>query len=58
MDTNPTEMKTLVGLLILQGIVKKPENGMHLSSLTTAETWRESTGMMANCKAKSWLENV
>jgi len=28
MDTNLTEMKTLIGLLILQGIVQKPENGM------------------------------
>jgi len=31
MDTNPTEMKTLLGLLILQGIVQKPENGMYFS---------------------------
>jgi len=31
MDTNPTEMKTLIGLLILQGIVQKPENGMCVS---------------------------
>jgi len=31
MDTNPTEMKTLIGLLILQGIVQKPENGMYFS---------------------------
>jgi len=30
-DTNPTEMKTLIGLLILQGIVQKPENGMYFS---------------------------
>jgi hypothetical protein len=29
-----------------------------LSSLTTTKTWGESTGMMANCKATSWLENV
>jgi hypothetical protein len=29
MDTNPTELKTLIGLLILQGIVQKPENGMY-----------------------------
>ena len=32
MDTNPTEMKTLIGLLILQGIVQKPENGMYFSN--------------------------
>jgi hypothetical protein len=31
MDTNPTEMKPLIGLLILQGIVQKPENGMYFS---------------------------
>ena len=31
MDTNPTEMKTLNGLLILQVIVRKPENGMYFS---------------------------
>jgi len=31
MDTNPTEMKTPIGLLILQGIVQKPENGMYFS---------------------------
>ncbi len=31
MDTNPTEIKTLIGLLILQGIVQKPENGMYFS---------------------------
>ena len=31
MDTNPTEMKTLIGLLILQGIVQKPENEMCFS---------------------------
>ena len=31
MDKNPTEMKTLTGLLILQGIVQKPENGMYCS---------------------------
>jgi len=30
-DTNPIEMKTLIGLLILQGIVQKPENGMYFS---------------------------
>jgi hypothetical protein len=29
--TNPTEMKTLIGLLILQGTVQKPENGMYFS---------------------------
>jgi hypothetical protein len=29
MDTNPTEMKALIGLLILQSIVQKPENGMY-----------------------------
>jgi hypothetical protein len=28
MDTKPTEMKTLIGLLILQSIVQKPEKGM------------------------------
>ena len=38
-DTKPTEMKTLIGLLVLQGIVQKPENGMYLSSLTITETW-------------------
>jgi len=31
MDTNLTEMKTLIGLHILQGIVQKPENGMYFS---------------------------
>ena len=31
MDTNLTEMKTLIGLLILQGIVHKSENGMYFS---------------------------
>ena len=31
MDTNPTEMKTPIGLLILQGIVHKPGNGMYFS---------------------------
>jgi hypothetical protein len=31
MDTNPTEMKTLIGLLILQGVAQKPENGMYFS---------------------------
>ena len=31
MDTNPNEMKTLIELLILQGIVQKPENGMYFS---------------------------
>jgi len=31
MDTNPTEIKTLIVLLILQGIVQKPENGMYFS---------------------------
>jgi hypothetical protein len=31
MDTNLTEMKTLTGLLILQHIVQKPENGMYFS---------------------------
>jgi len=31
MDTNPNEMKTLIGFLILQGIVQKPENGMYFS---------------------------
>jgi hypothetical protein len=31
-DTNPTEMKTLIGLLILPGIVQKPANGMYFSS--------------------------
>jgi len=29
MDAKPTEMKTLIGLLILQDIVQKPENGMY-----------------------------
>jgi hypothetical protein len=36
MDTNPTEMKTLIGLIILQSIVQKQENGMYFSK-------REST---------------
>jgi hypothetical protein len=31
MDTYPTEMKTLTGLLILQGFVQKPANGMYFS---------------------------
>ena len=31
MDTNPTEMKTLIGLLVLQDIVQKPENEMYFS---------------------------
>ena len=29
--TNPTEMKTLIGLLMLQGIIRKPEIGMYFS---------------------------
>jgi hypothetical protein len=33
MDTNQTEMKTLIGLIILQGIVQKPENGMCFSKM-------------------------
>jgi hypothetical protein len=31
MDTNPTEIKTLIGLFILQGVVETPENGMYFS---------------------------
>jgi len=31
MDTNPTEMKTLIRLLIFQGIIQKHENGMYFS---------------------------
>jgi hypothetical protein len=31
MDINLSEMKTLIGPLILQGIVQKPENGMYFS---------------------------
>jgi hypothetical protein len=31
MDTNPTEMKMLIGLLILQGIVRKRETGIYFS---------------------------
>jgi hypothetical protein len=31
MDKNPTEMKTLIGLLILQGVAHKPENGIYFS---------------------------
>jgi hypothetical protein len=31
-DTNPNEMKTLIGLLILQGVVQTPENGIILVS--------------------------
>jgi len=38
MDTNPTEMKTLIGLLILQGIVQKPEKGMYFSKREGIET--------------------
>jgi len=30
-DTTPTEMETISGLVILQGIVQKPENGMYFS---------------------------
>ena len=37
-DTNPTEMKTLIGLLILQGIVQKPENGMYFSKRASIVT--------------------
>jgi len=36
MDTSLTEMKTLIGLLILQGIVQKPENSMYLSKTESA----------------------
>ena len=36
MDTNPTEMKTLIGLLILQCTVQKPENGMYFSKTERA----------------------
>jgi hypothetical protein len=38
MDTNPTEMKTLIGLLIIQGIVQKPENGMFFSKKESVVT--------------------
>jgi len=38
MDTNPNEMKTLIGLLILQGIVQKPENGMYFSKSESTVT--------------------
>jgi hypothetical protein len=38
MDTNPIEMKTLIGLLILQVMVQKPKNGIYFSK-------RESTVM-------------
>jgi len=38
MDTNPTEMKTIIGLLILQGIVQKPENGMYFSKREIIDT--------------------
>jgi len=31
MDTNSAEMKTPIILLILQGIVQKPENGLYFS---------------------------
>ena len=31
MDTNPIEMKTLIGLLILQVMVQKPKNGIYFS---------------------------
>ena len=31
MDAKPTKMNTLIGLLILQRIVQKPENGMYFS---------------------------
>jgi len=31
MDKNTAEMKTLIGPLILQGIVQKPENGMYFT---------------------------
>ena len=37
-DTNLTEMKTLIGLLILQGIVQKPENGMYFSKRESTAT--------------------
>jgi hypothetical protein len=36
MDTNPNEMKTLIGPLILQGIVQKHKNGMYLSKTESA----------------------
>ena len=31
MDTNPTEMETLIGLLVLQGIVQEHENEMYFA---------------------------
>jgi hypothetical protein len=31
MDTNSTEMEILIEILILQGIVQKPKNGMYFS---------------------------
>jgi len=37
MDSNQTEMKTLIGLIILQGIVQKPENGMCFSKRESTE---------------------
>ena len=38
MDTNAAEMKTLIGLLILQGIVQKPENGMYFTKRENTAT--------------------
>ena len=37
-DTNPTEMKTLIGLIILQGIVHKPQIEMYFSKRKCIET--------------------
>jgi len=38
MVTNSNEMKTLIGLLIHQGIVQKPENGMYFSKRESSVT--------------------
>ena len=48
MDTNPTEMKTLIGLLILQVIVQKPENGMYFSKRESIVTPHFSQIMTEN----------
>jgi hypothetical protein len=53
-NTNPSEMKTLIGLLILQGIVQKPENGMYFSKSESIVTPYFSQIMTEKC----WLENV
>jgi hypothetical protein len=57
MDTNPTEMKTLIGLLILQGIVQKSENGMYFSKRESIVTQYFSQIMTEKRFPWSWSSN-